>query len=208
MYDVSWSYSKAAIRPIAFLSHVITITSETGVGSSTTLKKLREHYGPVLWRYISGGSIMRARARERGMTIDEFAAFNREHPEAGYDLRCDQDIREYGKQNHTILEGRLTHAFVPHGMHVLLKCPVAVRAERRQADEGGLLATHVSRIEQRDRDDRERYQHLYPGCLWSETEFDLELNTSILSPADVVQRIVDFHVNWQRQVPVTHVVNL
>jgi cytidylate kinase len=194
-------YSRDATQPSWFFSDVITITSHTGVGSTTTLKKLREafaHDGRK--RFVSGGQIMRDVAASLRMTIEEFAAYNKEHPDAGYDKRCDDEIRAYGSQNHTIIEGRLPHAFVPHGFHVKLTCPVSVRAERRACDgEGKQSVLDVLRkIEERDANDDTRYAKLYKGSLWRDQDFNLVLDTSLHVPDQATSKILLAHDEWKR----------
>jgi cytidylate kinase len=194
-------YSREATRPYWFFSDVITITSQTGVGSSTALKKLREFYIEDLRkRFVSGGHIMRDVAASLGMTIDEFAAYNKEHPAEGHDKRCDDEIRAYGSQNHTIIEGRLPHAFVPYGFHVRLVCPASVRAERRARDLGTTFAEELKKIEKRDADDESRYAELYPGSLWPNKDFNLVLDTSACPPELEAGVIVQAHEKWQKKV--------
>lgn len=197
-------YARMAQRPEKYASHVITITSQTAVGSSTTLKQLQQKR-PMTWRYLSGGDIMRAFAEQKRMTIEDFAAHNRAHPEEGWDKKCDDTIREFGRQNYTIIEGRLPHAFVPHAFHVELWCDLEVRASRRWEDlkkkppEG--IPPSFDRvcalIRQRDEDDRRRYDELYPGWAWQLHDYDLRLNTGILSPEEVCREIMQGHESWR-----------
>lgn len=196
------TFTRAATKPEWFFSDVITITSQTGVGSSTTLKLMRTALSnDGRKRFISGGAIMRSFAESRGMTIYDFAAYNAKHPDQGYDLKCDTEIRGYGSQNHTVIEGRLPHVFAPHGYHVKLVCPTDVRAGRRKKDkEYGHLPVGeiITMIEQRDSDDDGRYEVLYPGCLWPDKDFDIVLDTSTSNAAQVVNSILKEHDLWVR----------
>ena len=143
---------------------------------------------------------MRAFAAERGLSIEELAARNRAKPEEGYDAKCDKAMEMYGRQNHTVLKGRLPHVFVPHAFHVRLVCPLEIRARRRLADEEwDSLAEVVDRIRKRDADDNERYQVLYSGCLWEDADFDLIVDTNILFPKQVAETIIAAHTAWQKK---------
>jgi len=200
-------FSKEARRPRTYLSHVITITSETGVGSTTAINGLSERLGGM-WRYVSGGGIMRRFAHELGMTIEAFAAHAREHPERGFDALCDKAMAEYGKQNYTVLEGRLPHVFVPHAFHVRLMCPYGTRAMRRYKDSDGISRKEVERrIRERDQNDRERYDKLYPGWAWPDSDFDCVVPT-IGPPKYVVETILAEHARWQKKTEIRRVINL
>ena len=188
----SLPYSKAARAPTRYASDIITITGATGVGTSTALNGLRGALG-MPWRFVSGGSIMREFAVKNAMSIEEFAAHNREHPEEGWDRKCDDMLAAFGRQNFTVIEARLAHAFVPHAFHVLLVCDIATRARRRPAD----FESALSRILRRDDDDVYRYAKLYPGCLWSVDDFDLVIDTAREVPAAVCKSIIMSHAVWR-----------
>ncbi len=199
----SLPYSFAALRPRHYLNNVITITSETAVGSSTAIAGLKAEFGDE-WQYVSGGSIMRAFAETRGESIEKFAAHNKAHPEDGYDNKCDQKIAELGRRNKTVIEGRLPHVFVPHAFHVLMICPVRVRAGRRLAqDLAKGRAVHfdevLAEIMKRDQDDNQRYARDYPGCLWPSDQFDLVVSTFDYSKEESLREILSGHTAWQKR---------
>ncbi|MEQ1561349.1 MAG: hypothetical protein ABL899_01340 [Nitrospira sp.] len=195
------SYSREATKPDWYFSHVITISSETGVGGTSTLSALYKHFasdGKV--RRISGGEIFKEFARESGMTIGDFVRYCRLHPEELYDQKCDQTLAVYGSQNYTLIEGRLPHAFVPRGFHVLLTCDLATRAKRRQKDpEYSIFDVGIvsSMIRDRDEHDVHRFGRLYLGCLWKSSDFDLVVSTEIFTPEQVASYIVKRHEKWR-----------
>jgi cytidylate kinase len=195
-------YSRKSVEPKGYLSNVITITSHTGVGSSTTLKALKEYYKTdERIVFVSGGSIMRSFAADLGMTIEELARTNREHPELGYDKQCDDRLVVAGQRNYSIIESRLCHALVPQGFHVLLKCPLDVRAKRRFNDEVKnnpqvTLSQVAKQIDDRDQDDNHRFAILYPGCIWPESDFDLVIDTSVSSVTEIIDTIISTHKTW------------
>ena len=176
--DRSRDYSRKATTLKLFHPNSITITSETAVGKSATLRELRSRLGPS-WTYTSGGEIMRKFAKDLGISIKDFARINREHPERGYDKLCDQELARIGQQDRLVAEGRLTHVFVPMAFHVKIICPMEVRASRRAKDLYSRNLAQVSRdIAERDRDDNDRYGYLYPNCLWPNSDFDLLIHTN------------------------------
>lgn len=153
---------------------------------------------------------MRSFADDRGMSIEEFAAYCKDHPHEDYDKRCDEIIRSFGLQNFVFIEGRLPHVLAPHAFHVLLVCEdLDVLARRRFNDiKKKAVAKNRSypklsevrkKIEQRDKDDNERYEKLYPGCLWSEDDYDCVIDTSYMKPRAVIGKIVALRTLWLRE---------
>jgi cytidylate kinase len=200
------AYSKAYLKPTRFMSDVITVTGPTAVGSSSTMlsfmnicfSDLKQPY----WRFVSAGAIMRQLASKREMDVEQFAEFNRHHPEAACDRLCDEMIMAYGYQNHTFIEGRLPHIFARRGFHVLLTCDLEERAIRRHQhpDYAGYDFADVrKRVAQRDMDDDVRFQRLYPGCLWKESDYDLVVDTEKNQPLRCARMIKDAHTEWLSQ---------
>jgi cytidylate kinase len=186
---------------MAAFSQQISVTSKTGVGSSTLLKNLKGALGELPFRFVSGGAIMRAFAIQNGMTIEQFAAHNRAHPEEGWDEKCDQRIAAFAQHNFVVAESRLGHAFMPLAFHVLLECDIDVCAQRRYDDlvvkgKNPVLSEVKRDIEQRDDDDDSRYEILYPGCLWHRSDFDLVINTQRMSPPEIVEYVLSEHQKW------------
>lgn len=193
------SYSRESILPEKFLSDVITITSETGVGGSTILTGFRQRFlNDPNKRFISVSDIM-ARLTS-GMTKEESAKYNRKHAKAGFDRQCDDEVKIIGFTNGYVIEGRLPHVFVNHGFHVLLTCPINVRALRRQKDLPNLsLEQVVEMIRQRDKDDNTRYTKLYPDCLWPKEDYDLHLSTDRFSPEEIIDKILKNQALWVKE---------
>lgn len=197
-------FSKEAMLPDRFYSHQKTITSLTGAGSSTAETRLKEVCTKLPFRFVSVGGIMRTLAEENGMSIEDFAKFNRKHPELGFDKQCDDRVTLFASQNYVIVEGRLPHVFAPRAFHILLKCDLDIRAKRRisQGTHGQAVEDEVRKlIKQRDDDDNARYRKMYPGCLWTEDKYDLVIDTSTTEPGDVVQRILTGHKEWLKALP-------
>jgi cytidylate kinase len=178
----------------------ISITADSGVGSTTTAKRLHQHLGISPWRWVNAGAIMRIFARELGMTIEEFAVYNSSHLEEKFDERCDDMIKKFGEHDYVIFEGRLVHHFAPDAFHVRLVCDPHVRAERRAKDVPGITVDEVfQKIINRDKMNRERYEKIYGAkVLWSDNRFDLVLDTGVLSPDEIAMKIIESHKKWMR----------
>ena len=202
-------YSWQALYPANFLDQVITVSSKTAIGGTTVLRLLREAELFPNCRYLSGGDINRKLATEHGFpSIEAFARHKAEHPEVDFDQKCDSLITEAGGINGVVIEGRLPHVFVPKGFHVLLVCPVELRARRRVSVEKGIpleavtaeeIAAMAVKIQTRDNDDDRNYKLRYPGSAWAKTHFDLVLDTSKVPQDKMVKRIMSSHARWVKE---------
>ncbi len=179
-------------------SFQVSITSQTGAGKTTLIKHLKEYNEEPRYTYVSAGQFMRAQAKLQGFGDDirAFAAYHHEHPEEGMDERCDSYIRECGRKNNTIGEGRLTHVFMPFAFKVLLLCPPHVRAARRMRDTHKPFEVVLMDIVMRDVHDALRYEELYPGCLWPAERFDLVIHTNVVNVDTATRRIYHEHAQW------------
>lgn len=181
-------------------NYQITISGASGVGTTTTLKKLQAIYGTMGWRYVSAGSMMREFASREGKTIEAFVEACRDGTLDGehYDQMLHNRMREFARQNNTVLEGRLAHLYAPLAFHVLITCPLDVRAARRKRDtEHVSMAEMMRRIMDRDAADEARLNRMYPGWQWPEESFDFVFDTSVPVIHDSVgAAIVDAHSAW------------
>lgn len=200
---MSGNYSRQDLLPLKFSLYLFTITSLTGAGKSSLIEGLKTEFAVrnIKMDFISVGAIMRNYAKESGfLSIEDFSQYNRANPEAGYDKKCDDKVREIGEKNHHVIEGRLPHIFVPKGFHILLRCPIDIRAKRRYEGQNhdNLSFYETKRlIEQRDSDDNSRYEVLYPGCIWADSDFDSIINSSTMTVDEEVQAIFR---DWERWV--------
>ncbi len=180
------------------LRNQISITADSGVGSTTTAKRLHSHLGISPWRWVNAGAIMRIFAAERKMSIEEFTDYITAHQEEKYDERCDDMIKKFGEHDYVIFEGRLVHHFAPHAFHVHLICNPRIRAERRSHDHPGSTPDEIfKKIIDRDQTNQKRYTVLYGSdVLWTDSQFDLVLDTGLLSPDEIAIKIIEGHSKW------------
>ncbi len=197
------TYAKTKVSTV--FSNQISITSESGVGGSTLYNNLKVALADLPYRFVSGGSNMRSIGDGLGMKIEQFAAYNREHPEKGYDMQCDHMFLAFGLHNFVVAEGRMAHAFMPGAFHVRLVCDPEVRAQRRWADQAKQKdkekkkkskATILGEILQRDEDDNIRYRELYPGCLWLPRDYDLNIDTDVVDKEEMPAYLLREHKEW------------
>lgn len=189
-------YSKESQRVTKFFSHQIAITALTGAGSSTLIEGVKSSIKNLPYRFVSAGGLMRARAKSLDMTIEDFAAHCRANPEEGHDAWLDLTIARLAHHNWMVCEGRLPHIFMPKAFKVLLKCDLSVRAERRARDLKISTKEALEKVSARDADDHARYEALYPGCHWVESDFDLCLDSTKVSKIELLEVTLDSHLRW------------
>ena len=199
---MSEDYSRQNLLRSEILPFLITITSLTAAGKTSLIEALKIKFASrnIEMNFTSAGEIMRELGKESGFTsIEAFSRHNRDHPEDGYDRRCDDRVREIGKKDYQVIEGRLPHIFVPKGFHILLRCPLDVRAWRRyeyQNPDDLSLNEVMWKIVQRDEDDQARYKSLYSGCIWAEYDYDLIIDSSSMTVDEEVRAIIRGWKKW------------
>jgi cytidylate kinase len=181
-------------------SNQITITSLSGAGSSSTILALQRILPTGIYRFVSGGGMMRASIKHSDkplMSMEQYAEYCRCNPDLGADRKLDQNINTLSCHNFTVIESRLGHETCPGGYHVLLECPLITRAKRRAGQINVTYAQVKAAIEKRDRDDIARYRHLYgDGCIWSPEKYDLRISSSRLRPGEIAKKILSAHQRW------------
>jgi cytidylate kinase len=95
---------------------IISISGAEGSGKSTIAKMLAEKLG---WpRYYIGG-IRREKAKERGLTLEEYNKLGETDPST--DLEVDEYQKKLGEtQDNFIIEGRTSWHFIPHSFKIFL----------------------------------------------------------------------------------------
>lgn len=181
------------------LPHQISLTSQSGAGSSSTMNALKQLLTAPAWRWMSGGDLMRKYAASKGMSIEELADRARRYPEERHDFWLDQMTQEEAATDWMVCEARLAHYNMPHAFHVYQYCDLETRALRRHRQNPDKYPTvDVARraIAERDQDDRERYTKLYEGCLWTLDRYDLVVDSTLLSTEEIALEIVAKHTEW------------
>lgn len=197
-------YSRQALGPPQWVfSHQFTITGYSAVGTSKLqgeLAKALSGHKPEFLCFSAGGFVRGVMKRSGSTEIGDFASELTRGGKPDIDRQCDLKTREVGKRNFSIIEGRLSHIFAPHAMHILLTCPIDLCAERRAGDQENPDVSAVrAKLIERDRSDRERYHSFYPGCLWEDHFFDLHLDSECRRPEVLVQHVLDEWPLWHER---------
>ncbi len=172
----------------------ITISGEAGSGKSTVADiianklKIKRH---------STGDYMRTMAAARGITIIEINKIGETDPSIDKDLDDWQKKLEKKKDEAFVLDSRLGYHFIPSSIKVFLEADINVRAERiyndrRLVEENSTLKKTIENIKKRQQLERERYKEKYGIDYLDFSKYDLVLNTTKMSPAEVAEKIIAF----------------
>ncbi len=106
----------------------ITLGGPPGAGKGTVGRLLAAHYG---YEFISGGDLFRKAAAARGMTMEAFDTYMKEHPEARIDHEIDGLQVDIGKhQDNFVLESRLAWHFAPQSIKIKIDGELDERIRR------------------------------------------------------------------------------
>lgn len=131
-------------------------------------------------------------AAERGMSLPAFGAYVVGHPEV--DVELDTRLAERAREGGVIIESRLAGWIARHeGLPALMTwidCDPRIRAERVAEREGLSVDRALADNDARQRIERDRYLALYGIDIADLTIYALVLDSGVLPPGDLAERIV------------------
>ncbi|PIY60223.1 hypothetical protein COY95_02890 [Candidatus Woesearchaeota archaeon CG_4_10_14_0_8_um_filter_47_5] len=175
----------------------ISISGMPGAGKSTVAKMLAANLG--LRHYYMGG-IRRTIAAGRGMTLEEFNTLGEK------DFSTDKVVDEYQEklgreEDNFIIEGRTSYFLIPDSFKVFLEVDLREGAGRifkelheSDARNEGSFASEkemLASLRRRLASDRKRYMKYYNRDCFDHANFDLVVDTTKLTPEQVVGRILE-----------------
>ena len=178
---------------------IIALSGLQGAGKSTIKDLLAEKLG--LKKY-SMGDLRGKMAIARGMTIDELNALGMEQDFT--DKEVDSYQENLGKtEDNFVIDGWLSWHFIPHAKKIFLTVDRKVAAQRifaacqnrigREDEPYFSSAEDVERnIIARHEQNSARYKKWYGIDYMDPSHYDLILDTTHLTPAEVVQKIEEF----------------
>lgn len=131
-------------------------------------------------------------AAESGMSLSQFGSFATHHPEV--DTELDLRLADRARRGDVIIESRLA-GWIAHNeglkaVAVFVDCAPEVRAQRVAGREGLSVERALADNAERQRIERDRYLALYGIDLDDESVYDLVLDSDVLEPAALAERIV------------------
>ena len=166
----------------------ITLSGFAGSGKSTVGEIIKEKLN---YEFISVGNYSREFARkEHGLTINEFQERCKEKPEL--DTEIDQKFKkECNSKENVVIDYRLGFHFVTNAFHVLLKVSDENASLRINANDRMNEETNSHAIKHRNKQMRERFIGKYAVDFTDEKNYDLVINTDVLTPGDIETFIID-----------------
>lgn len=169
---------------------LITISGLPGSGTTTVSRLVATALDLEL---LPGGEVFRQMAAEAGMTLAEFGAHARGHPEI--DRELDDRLTARAAEGDCVIESRLAGWLATRAalaaVRVWVECADDVRAARVADRDGTSLAQ--ARLDNAERSDleRARYQAVYRIDLDDRTTYDLVLDSTGEPPEALSAAIVE-----------------
>jgi len=175
----------------------ITISGTSGSGKSTVGKLLARKLN---YEHYSNGDFMREMAEERKISLLELSK------EAETDMSIDQELDnrqiQLGKtQDNFVIDSRLGFHFVSDSIKIFLDADFETRAKRILADtirkeHNVNLNTTKENMKKREESEKKRYKEYYNLDTSDKSNYDLIIDTTNISPEQVVDKITGYiHYN-------------
>jgi len=175
---------------------IISISGLPGSGKSTVAKMLSEKLG---WERIFMGGIMRQMADKKGVSILEL--MKQAETDGSIDEDVDNYVSDLGKtKDNFIIESRTAFHFIPDSLKVYLKVDPGEgakrifkdlgKADRKEEDRANNPVQLAKFLAERVAIDQERYQKYYGIDFQNENNYDLVINSTNLTPEDVMEKIM------------------
>ena len=179
---------------------IISITGDLASGQSTVSKMLAEDLNYDLYR---NGAYARKLAIEKGMSITEFCEDLVNHPEI--DIQIEKSATEYASNHENIvIDAKMGWYAVPESFKVYLKVNIDIAAKRAFADPNRKRSEDLPTLQaqkedmiKRTKNDLERYFNLYNVHRNDMSNYDFVLDTSELSPEEILNIIKEEYNKWR-----------
>jgi CMP/dCMP kinase len=171
------------------ISRVVTIGGPPGSGKSTTARLVAAELGLELH---AAGSVFRAEAARRGLSVEEFGHYALLHPEV--DRELDRTMQALARPG-ALLEGRIQGALCRRaGIPVYTVAVTAreeVRARRVAQRDHQSVDEATARVREREASERNRYLRFY-GIDLDRDPPDLSVDSSDRPPIEVAGAVTAF----------------
>lgn len=187
-------------------NNIITVSGDPGSGKTSTIKELEkifEAQGKKVVLY-STGEIFRKLAEEKEMTVTDFNQFL-EDQKCDTDAEIDKAVQRLGeriiKQNDKstiyIIDSRLAWHNIPSSFKVRLTVVDEIAGKRifsdktrGEEDRYNTLDDAIKETRERKESERERYMKLYGANISDPSNFDINIDTSLVTPEEIAQCII------------------
>jgi cytidylate kinase len=179
----------------------ITITGDPGSGKTTFARNVSGHTGHEL---ITTGNIFRDIAKEKGISIADVNALA--ETQAEIDKRVDDYLVGLNKRHdHLVLDSRMAWHFLRDALKIRLTVDPDVAARRIFGDQGrgeeqfSSMDEAIKEVERRKQSEIARYRKLYNVNIGDDSNFDLVINTSGKTEAEVIAQFNEAFEAYQKR---------
>lgn len=175
----------------------ISLTGDLGSGKSHVSRILSQKLG---YRIISTGLIQRQIAEKYGMTTLQLNEYTKSHPEI--DDEIDGTItRLQNSSESLIFDSRLAWHFAPDSFKVYLTVDLDEAAKRifndsRTSENYQNIQEAREKIMARKNSELERFKNYYNIDYSDLNNYNLVINTSVLTPEQVSNKIIESFLIW------------
>lgn len=179
--------------------HIISLGGELASGKGTVSKILMKKLNYGVYR---NGDYFRELAKNMNMDVTSFNIYVEDHPEI--DRQIEYSASEYAKtHDNFIIDARLGWYAVPESYKVYLKVDDDVAAKRAFEDDARKGSELFETVEEEKADiikryhlENERYWNLYGVRKEDESNYDLIIDTTNLTPEEVAEQILRGYEKW------------
>jgi cytidylate kinase len=168
---------------------IVTVGGLPGTGTSTLCGILERE---LQLAYVYAGQIFRQEAAERGLSLAELNELAQEDPTV--DKALDERQLDLLRKGNVILEGRmsgwLAHRNQIPAVKVWVVCAEAERIRRLVERDGGHFEAQRQATAERVAQEQDRYRRYYGAEVGDESIYDLVLDSTSTSPADLAAEVL------------------
>ncbi|MFW5977482.1 MAG: (d)CMP kinase [Candidatus Nanoarchaeia archaeon] len=172
----------------------ITIAGDLGSGKTTVGKRLAKK---LEYQFLSVGDFMGEIAQEQNISLYELGKIAM-NDNGKVDRLLDTKQIEFGKmQDNVVFDSRLGWHFIPDSIKIYLQVDIDVGAKRIYNDkredekENTTLKATKEYMIKRKASERERYKEYYNIDFDKPNNFDIVINTSLLSIEEVENKLLE-----------------
>ncbi len=178
----------------------ISLAGDLGSGKSTVSDILIADLGA---EYYSTGSIVRAIAAGRGMTVGELNVYMETHPEIDREID-DGLIALADVDKFLIIDSRMAWHFTKGTFKVYLSTDIETSALRimnanRRGEHAATLEDTIAETRARRESEKKRYKEQYGVDIKDLSNYDLVIDTAIATPREVADGIEAAFALWQQE---------
>ena len=176
----------------------ISLAGDLGSGKSTVSSILIEKLGA---EYYHTGAIVRSVAQKHGMSVVELNMYMETHPEI--DTEIDDGLRALSEvDKFLIIDSRMAWHFTKGTFKVYLSTEIETSAYRimnakRVGEHAASLEETVKDTVSRRASEKKRYRDMYGVDIKDLTNYDLVVDTTHITPAEVAEIIIYAFGEWQ-----------